>query len=196
MKKLCILLVVILLTGCAHNDQTVSQNSLETQSIYEYLPIFADKSDKEISGNIDKYTFIHLHCDSETNWAYIQDFSGTESTSPLYVYEFTNNIKVNDLMLEMPARSKEFEVEEEGVSLVENFYDHLEQYSDPTWQVYEYDGYTFSYANVIDDDGHYYNEKRIYKDGKPVCFMKELSDEYKVQDVTVTNEAYVWLAKE
>lgn len=170
--------------------------SEEKFDIYSYLPIFADKTDKTIQDvTMDEYTFIYLHCDNEQNFAYVQDFKNDEPVSPLYLYEFTESITMSTLLNDMPERSKDFEVDSSIQNQVENFYDKLEQYTDSSWQVYEKENYLFRYANVMKED-HYYNEKRIYKNDHPVCFMSELSDAYKVNENEVSTDAYVWLRKD
>ena len=201
MKALIAILIssIFMLSSCSKepisiSDNTIPGNEEANVDIFSYLPTFIDSTDETISGTMKDYTFIYIHCDNEGNWAYIQDFMDKQSTSPLYLYQFTNPITASMLLNEMPERSKDFEVDSRDIEQVDNFYDHLSQVIDDNWPMYKKGDYLFRYANV-QNDGYFYNEKRIYKNNKPYCFIHELSDPYTINDIEVSNDAYIWLAR-
>ena len=193
---LIVLLSSLLLFGCSNRQpMELTAESTEEFNIYSYTPIFTDITDKTVSGNMNSFTFIHMHCDTDGNWAYIQDFKDGEQVSPLYIFEFVNTITTSDLLNEMPARNSDYIVPDDQLPLVTDFYDHLDIDDNITFRTYEVNDFILKYNNILKGD-KFYDEKRIYQNGKPYCFITELSDPFTEQNVEVKEDAYIWLAKE
>lgn len=196
--KIKLLVTVILtaslaLTACSakHVSQAEDTNKYEIAS---YLPNFSELIDteKDLPKTMTDFTFIKLHCDGEQKWAYIQDFKNDKAVSPLYLYEFVNDVTIKQLLEDLPERSKQFEVDGEP----EDFDTHITPAFSDKWKYYQHDDFTLLYANEQDDEGHFFNHRRVYKNGKPYVFVDELSDTYKVNELEVTEDAYIWIGKD